>query len=341
MVLTGAAAALGAVTAEALGGIAPAQAAQGSPVLLGADNVGAAARTGVFTAGSKEWAQLADPGNPKLGSLGIYAHGQDFGVFADTEVTGNGTGLSGTGGGSGAGVSGMGGGGGGTGVHGIGGGGAGTGVVGDGDGGGGTGVFGTGGGPGTGVVGLGGGDGGGGVAGVGGTQGGIGVGGVGGNEGGIGVSGVGGTGVVGVPGGTGVSGQGGAHDGTGVSGAGDGSGDGVFGESVVGNGVHGKAGNALAVGVLAENTGGGAALKVTGRTVFSRSGTVTVRSGSSSVTRHRVALTGSSLVLATVQHDVPGVWVRCAVPDVAGGSFTVHLSKAVRTSTKVAWFVIG
>jgi hypothetical protein len=93
--------------------------------------------------------------------------------------------------------------------------------------------------------------------------------------------------------------------------------------------------------VLAENSGGGTALKVTGRAVFSRSGTVTVRAGTSSATKNHVALTGSSLVLATLQHDVPGVWVRSAVPEVAGRSFTVHLSKAVRPSTTVAWFVIN
>jgi hypothetical protein len=36
-----------------------------------------------------------------------------------------------------------------------------------------------------------------------------------------------------------------------------------------------------------------------------------------------------------------GVWVRSAVPDVAHGSFTVHLNKAVTASTAVAWFVVN
>jgi hypothetical protein len=38
---------------------------------------------------------------------------------------------------------------------------------------------------------------------------------------------------------------------------------------------------------------------------------------------------------------VPGVYVQSAVPDVSEGSFTIHLSKAVPTSTTVAWFVVN
>ncbi len=98
---------------------------------------------------------------------------------------------------------------------------------------------------------------------------------------------------------------------------------------------------ALGVGVLAENTAGGTALKATGRVVFSRSGVLTVAAGSSKVTRSGVALTAASLVLATLQQDVPGVWVRSAVPNVTARSFTVHLSKAVSARTKVAWFVVN
>jgi len=38
---------------------------------------------------------------------------------------------------------------------------------------------------------------------------------------------------------------------------------------------------------------------------------------------------------------VPGVWVRSAVPSVAGHSFTVHLSKASPVRVKIAWFVVN
>ena len=93
--------------------------------------------------------------------------------------------------------------------------------------------------------------------------------------------------------------------------------------------------------MLAENTAGGTALKATGPAVFSRSGVLKVPAGKSSVTRTGVALSAASLVLATLQQDQAGVWVRSAVPNVAGSSFTVNLSKAVSASTKVAWFVVN
>jgi hypothetical protein len=85
----------------------------------------------------------------------------------------------------------------------------------------------------------------------------------------------------------------------------------------------------------------GPALQVAGPAVFSRSGVLTVTAGSSSSAKRNMSLTTASLLLATLQNDVPGVWVASAVPDVGGQSFTVYLNAAVRASTKVAWFVIG
>ncbi len=61
--------------------------------------------------------------------------------------------------------------------------------------------------------------------------------------------------------------------------------------------------------------------------------------GKSTATQTGVALSAASLVLATLQQDRSGVYVRSAVPNVAASSFTVHLSKAVTASTSVAWFV--
>jgi hypothetical protein len=299
--LTAAAAALGVIGAETLGSAAPAQATQGSAVLEGADNTGATRRTAVFTSGNDEWGMLADPNTSGKGSLGVYGHGQDFGVYADT---GNdGTGVSGTGGeDSGTGVVGSGGGAEGVGVVGIGGS-QGTGVVGNGGDGGGTGVFGSGGGDGPGVQGTGG------------------------NADGIGVVGIGGS-----------NGTGG---GVGVSGTGNGGSAGVTGTAAgTGAGVIGTTGG-TGSGVLAENTGTGAALNVIGPAFFSRAGILTVGAGKSSVTKTGVTLTLSSLIFATLQQDHSGVWVRSAVPDVAGSSFTVHLSKAVTASTRVAWFTIN
>jgi hypothetical protein len=93
--------------------------------------------------------------------------------------------------------------------------------------------------------------------------------------------------------------------------------------------------------VRAENTGGGVALYASGPAFFSRSGVLTVSAGTSKVTRTGVPLTGASLVLATLQQDAAGVWIRSAVPNVAGNSFTVHLNKTAAASITVAWFVVN
>ncbi len=103
-------------------------------------------------------------------------------------------------------------------------------------------------------------------------------------------------------------------------------------------GVYGLGQN---MGVLAEDTAGGTALQATGPAVFSRSGVLTVGAGTSAVTKTGVALTAASLVLASVQQDRAGVWVRSAVPNVVGSSFTIHLNKTVAASTTVAWFVVN
>jgi hypothetical protein len=318
--LAGAAAVVGVIAAETLASTTPAQAAQGSAVLLGQDNTGATARTGLFDTGS-ESAVLADP---------------------VTHI-----GVAGTGGANGSGVQGIGAGSG-SGVFGSGGASAGAGVTGFGAGGG-PGVSGTGDGFGPGVVG----NGGTGTTGAHGVEGfgsgtGSGLVGTSGANSGAGVVGSGRGNAAGVLGigagsGAGVTGSGGAGGGAGVAGSGgSGGGDGVVGTvTSAGNGVHGRATAAKGVGVLAENDAGGPALKVTGRTVFSRSGVVTVAAGSSKVTKTGVALTAASLVLATLQQDVPGVWVRSAVPNSAGSSFTVHLNKAAPASTKIAWFVVN
>jgi hypothetical protein len=75
--------------------------------------------------------------------------------------------------------------------------------------------------------------------------------------------------------------------------------------------------------------------------VFSRSGVVTVAAGKSSVTQTAVALTSASLVLATLQQNLSGVYVRAAVPNIAGKSFTVYLNKTVTAPAKVAWFIVN
>jgi hypothetical protein len=321
--LTGAAAVVGVIAAESLGGAAPAQAAEGSAVIEGADNTGATRRTAVFTTGNKEWATLADPADPMFGSLGVYGHGQENGVIG-TAGSSRGVGVFGQGGDNG-----------------------GIGVEGSGGRSDGIGVQGNGGGTSAGVAGVGGLDGGPGVAGFGiGSSPGVS------GQCAMGPSSLGATGVVGIGGfdGVGVRGTVQTGNGIGVFARGGGTGAGVtrFGGADggvgmegegAGGGVTGVATSVAGAGVKAVNIQGGPALSVEGAAVFSLSGIVTVEVGKSSATESNVALTAASLVLAMLQQNVAGVSVQSAVPDVPGSSFTVHLSKAVTASTKVAWFV--
>lgn len=54
-----------------------------------------------------------------------------------------------------------------------------------------------------------------------------------------------------------------------------------------------------------------------------------------------MTLTAQSLILATLQQHVAGVYVQSAVPNTAGSSFTIHLNKTVAAKTKVAWFIVN
>ncbi len=194
-----------------------------------------------------------------------------------------------------------------------------------------------------------------GIFGIGGTNGGTGVGGVGFGIG-AGVFGHGpSVGVLGeaetTSSGTGVQGTG-AGTGTGVRGdGGHAGGDGVVAQGYgTGSGVHATGGiNGAGVfavgnpGVVAQSAGSGlTALQVYGPAAFSRSGILTIAARRSSATRAGIAMTDASLVLATIQGNVPGVTVQ-GVTRVAGpdGSFTVHLNKAVSARTEVAWFILN
>lgn len=91
-------------------------------------------------------------------------------------------------------------------------------------------------------------------------------------------------------------------------------------------------------GVYGSSTAG-TALKVVGITEFSRSGSALVSGASVVVTG--VALSSSSLILATLQGYEKGVAVAGVVPNVATSSFTIHLTKAAKVSLAIAWFVVG
>ena len=168
-------------------------------------------------------------------------------------------------------------------------------------------------------------------------------------------------------GGDGVRGE--SHSGIGVHGVGlntatgmqgsSSSGAGVAGFSSTGTAVFGLTSSALQSAVSGQNLDAGpgvlgfsskgigvkasgkTALDVHGPAVFSRSGTLTIAAGHKSATEQGVELTGASIVLVTVQNDVPGVVVRSAVPHVASASFTVHLTKAPTKAITVGWFIVN
>ena len=306
--LAGAAGALGVVAAETIARTVPAEATQGSAVILGQDNTGATARTAAITSGNNELGVLADPGT----SFGVYGVG-GIGVRGEARPGSGGTGVSGRGDVDGASY----------------------------------GIIGYGTGNAAGVDGLGGNSSGPGVVGQRGDPDGTGVVGIGGSTNGNGVYGEGegfGTGVVGQGGasgpGTGVWGRG-TGAAPGVHGIGGPSGGtGVLGEGGTGIGVSGTAGSGI--GVLAA---GATALSVQGQALFSQSGRATVAGTSatpkSSVTVTGVSLRSGSLVLATPQTHLSGVAVSAVVPNVAGSSFTIYLTKAVTNAAKVGWFVVN
>jgi hypothetical protein len=125
-----------------------------------------------------------------------------------------------------------------------------------------------------------------------------------------------------------------------------GSGVGVVGLSSTDHAVMGITSADGFSGVYAASTGGGsAALAVDGVATFSRSGVAAVagtsRKSAQTVTVTGVALTSSSLILATPQGIVAGVAVEGVVPDVSGSSFVIHLTKSIKVSLDIAWFVVG
>jgi hypothetical protein len=138
-------------------------------------------------------------------------------------------------------------------------------------------------------------------------------------------------------GGVGVSG----FSGSGIGVKGEGENTGVYGLSEFGTGVIGESGAPDSAGVSASNSGGGDALRVNGRSTFDRSGQATVPAGTKKVMVTGVASSAASLVLATVQSTSGGSYVKQAVPNVAGSSFTVFLNKAPTVSVPVAWFVVN
>ena len=70
----------------------------------------------------------------------------------------------------------------------------------------------------------------------------------------------------------------------------------------------------------------GYALETNGRVKFSSAGRIAVAAGQAKVVLSGLALSPSSLVLATLQTRKKGLFVEAAVPDLASSSATVYLT---------------
>jgi hypothetical protein len=137
---------------------------------------------------------------------------------------------------------------------------------------------------------------------------------------------------------------------------------GVYGENTGGGwGVAGRTDGADRAGVLGDNTGAGMgvkgtsasgigvfatagpdgiALHVDGVVKFKRSGLSTISAGSASVTIQTQFLTTDTLILATLQQDRPGIFVRAALKN-AHFAFTIYLNQPVTADTTVAWMLLN
>jgi hypothetical protein len=81
------------------------------------------------------------------------------------------------------------------------------------------------------------------------------------------------------------------------------------------------------------------AFEAVGRVRFSRSGRVAISKGASSKVVTLSGVSTSSYVIATLQSNQSGLYVKCVVP--ATGKFTIVLSKACAASCVVGYFVIN
>jgi len=98
---------------------------------------------------------------------------------------------------------------------------------------------------------------------------------------------------------------------------------------------------------LDDSPGGGitidsSSIRINGKAIFSRSGVMTIPPGASAATVTDVDLTAGSLVLATLQDDLPTVLLRAAVPDPRARTITLYLTRSAgRSGARVAWLVVG
>jgi hypothetical protein len=138
----------------------------------------------------------------------------------------------------------------------------------------------------------------------------------------------------------GVQGESASNTASGVYGQNSATGYGVAGRANAGIGTLGDSANGIGVWANSQNA---LALKVSGKTQLSRSGVATVAGTASAPqnsVRVSIPITAKSMMTATLQNYVPGVFVVAAVPNVAGGYFTIYLNKKVSTTVgPISWIV--
>jgi hypothetical protein len=88
------------------------------------------------------------------------------------------------------------------------------------------------------------------------------------------------------------------------------------------------------------HTGDGTALRVEGRTEFTRSGVATIPAGANRVTvTPEGPVTSGTFVLATLQQSRSGIHVAAGIPNATAGTVTIKLNQRVNSATKVAWLL--
>ena len=71
------------------------------------------------------------------------------------------------------------------------------------------------------------------------------------------------------------------------------------------------------------------------------SGVVTLGKAAASVVIPKAPVVAGTLVVATLQKHVKGLWIEAAVPAVAGKKITIHFNKRAPRGTKVAWVLVN
>ena len=116
----------------------------------------------------------------------------------------------------------------------------------------------------------------------------------------------------------------------------------VFGQNTAGQSMGALGWGPFALAGWAPVDTAHAALVVLGRNSFSRSGVATVTAGHSSVNVDGIlGLGATSMVLATIQTNRPGVFIQAAVPIAASNRITIYLNRTVLLATKVAYFILN